>query len=47
MGFGEPAAIGAKIAAPDKVVITLVGEGGFGQNPALFATAKHEGIAVI
>lgn len=47
MGFGGPAAIGAKIAAPDKVVIALVGDGGFGQNPALLATAKHENIAVI
>ena len=47
MGFGGPAAIGAKIAAPDKVVVALVGDGGFGQNPALLATAKHEGIAVI
>jgi acetolactate synthase-1/2/3 large subunit len=47
MGFGGPAAIGAKIAAPDKVVIALIGDGGFGQNPALLATAKHENIAVI
>ncbi|MCK5516559.1 MAG: thiamine pyrophosphate-binding protein [Desulfobulbaceae bacterium] len=47
MGFGGPAAIGAKIAAPDKVVIALIGDGGFGQNPALLATAKHEGVAVI
>ncbi len=47
MGFGGPAAIGAKIAAPDKIVIALVGDGGFGQNPALLATAKHEGVAVI
>lgn len=47
MGFGGPAAIGAKIAAPDKVVLALVGDGGFGQNPALLATAKHEDVAVI
>jgi len=47
MGFGGPAAIGAKVAAPEKVVVALVGDGGFGQNPALLATAKHEGIAVI
>ena len=47
MGFGGPAAIGAKIAAPGKVVIALVGDGGFGQNPALLATARHENIAVI
>jgi len=47
MGFGGPAAIGAKIAAPDKIVIALIGDGGFGQNPALLATAKHEDVAVI
>jgi acetolactate synthase-1/2/3 large subunit len=47
MGFGGPAAIGAKIAAPDKVVIALIGDGGFGQNPAQLATVKHEGVAVI
>ena len=39
MGFGGPAAIGAKIACPDRVVVALVGDGGFGQNPALLATA--------
>ena len=47
MGFGGPAAIGAKLAAPDKVVVALVGDGGFGQNPALLATARHENLAVI
>jgi len=47
MGFGGAAAIGAKIAAPGKVVVSLVGDGGFGQNPALLATAFEEGAAVI
>jgi acetolactate synthase-1/2/3 large subunit len=47
MGFGGPAAIGAKIAAPGKVVIALIGDGGFGQNPAQLATANHEDVAVI
>jgi len=47
MGFGGPAAIGAKLAAPDKVVIALIGDGGFGQNPAQLATAHHDGVAVI
>lgn len=47
MGFGAPAALGAKIAAPDKVVVSLVGDGGFGQNPALLATAAEENIPVI
>ena len=47
MGFGGPAAMGAKIAKPDRVVIALVGDGGFGQNPALLATAFEEDIAVV
>jgi acetolactate synthase-1/2/3 large subunit len=47
MGFGAPGAIGAKIAAPDKVVVSLVGDGGFGQNPALLATAFEEDAAVV
>jgi acetolactate synthase-1/2/3 large subunit len=47
MGFGAPAAIGAKLACPDKVVVALIGDGGFGQNPALLATARHENIGVV
>ncbi|MCK5351538.1 thiamine pyrophosphate-binding protein, partial [bacterium] len=47
MGFGAPAAIGAKLAHPDKVVVALVGDGGFGQNPAMLATARAEGIAAV
>jgi acetolactate synthase I/II/III large subunit len=47
MGFGGAAAMGAKIARPDKVVVALIGDGGFGQNPALLATAFHEDLAVV
>jgi len=47
MGFGPPAAIGAKIAAPGRVVLSLVGDGGFGQNPAALATAVEQGLAII
>lgn len=47
MGFGPPAAIGAKIAAPGRVVISLVGDGGFGQNPAMLATAAEEGLGIV
>ena len=47
MGFGSPAALGAKIALPDRVVVALVGDGGFGQNPAALATAFEEDIAVV
>ncbi len=47
MGFGAPAALGAKLAAPHRVVVSMVGDGGFGQNPSLLATAFEEDIAVI
>lgn len=47
MGFGSPAAIGAKLACPDKVVLALVGDGGFGQNPSALATAVEMGIPVV
>ena len=47
MGFGAPAALGAKIAKPDRVVVALVGDGGFGQNPAMLATAFEEDVAVV
>ena len=47
MGFGSPAALGAKVARPDRVVVALIGDGGFGQNPAALATAFEEDIAVV
>jgi acetolactate synthase-1/2/3 large subunit len=47
MGFGAPAALGAKLACPDRVVVALVGDGGFGQNPAMLATAVEAGIPVV
>ena len=47
MGFGPPAAIGAKIANPDRVVISLVGDGGFGQNPAMLATAVERNLGIV
>jgi len=47
MGFGAPAALGAKLAHPERVVVALVGDGGFGQNPAMLATAYEQDIAVV
>lgn len=47
MGFGAPAAIGAKLACPQRVVVALVGDGGFGQNPAMLATAAEQEVGVI
>jgi acetolactate synthase-1/2/3 large subunit len=47
MGFGPSAAIGAKLAAPDRTVVSLVGDGGFGQNPAMLATAVEHGLRIV
>jgi acetolactate synthase-1/2/3 large subunit len=47
MGFGPPAAIGAKIAAPDRVVVSMVGDGGFGQNPSMLATAVEQKLPIV
>lgn len=47
MGFGPAAILGAKLAAPDKKVITLVGDGGFGTNPSVMATAVEQNIPVV
>lgn len=47
MGFGPPAALGAKIAHPNRTVISLVGDGGFGQNPAALATAVEQKLAIV
>lgn len=47
MGFGPAAVIGAKLAAPDKVVVTLVGDGGFGTNPSVLATAREMDLPII
>ena len=47
MGFGPPAAVGAKLAAPDRTVVSLVGDGGFGQNPAALATAVEHNLPIV
>jgi acetolactate synthase-1/2/3 large subunit len=47
MGFGPSAAVGAKLAAPDRTVISLVGDGGFGQNPAVLATAVEHDLGIV
>ncbi len=45
MGFGYPAALGAKVAFPDKEVIDIDGDGSFLMNIQELATAKIEKIA--
>ena len=46
MGFGLPAAIGAKIANPDKDVVCISGDGGFQMNIQELATAVVQGAGV-
>ena len=41
MGFGLGAAIGAKIANPDKTVVNIAGDGSFHMNLTELATPKH------
>ncbi len=46
MGFGIPAAVGAKLAAPGRRVAAVVGDGGLLMTGMELATAAREGIAV-
>jgi len=47
MGFGFPAAIGAKVACPDKQVIDIAGDGSFIMSEHELACAVTENIPVI
>ena len=46
MGFGLPAAIGAKLAVPEREVCLFVGDGGFQMNIQELATVFQTGAAV-
>ena len=46
MGFGFPAAIGAKIANPKKPVVCITGDGGFQMNIQEMATAVTQGTGI-
>jgi acetolactate synthase-1/2/3 large subunit len=46
MGFGLPAAMGAKVASPDSLVIDIDGDGSILMNIQEFATCKTENIPV-
>jgi acetolactate synthase I/II/III large subunit len=46
MGFGLPAAIGAKFACPEKEVWVISGDGGFQMTAAELATIVQEGIKI-
>jgi acetolactate synthase-1/2/3 large subunit len=46
MGYGLPAAIGAKVANPDKTVIAFMGDGGFQMNIQELGTILQSKIGV-
>lgn len=46
MGYGLPAAIGAKVANPDKTVIVFMGDGGFQMNMQEFGTILQDQLDV-
>jgi len=47
VGFGYAAALGARAAAPDRPVISIIGDGGFGFTLAEFTTALRHDLPVI
>lgn len=47
MGFAIPTAIGAKLAAPDRCVVALLGDGGFAMTALELLSAVREGIDLI
>jgi acetolactate synthase-1/2/3 large subunit len=47
MGYSVPAAVGLKIANPDRMVVSFVGDGGFMMTGQEIATAFHHGVAPI
>lgn len=46
MGYGLPAAIGAKIAMPERTVCIFAGDGGLQMNIQEFGTIMEQGVAV-
>ncbi len=46
MGFGLPAAMGAKVGCPDQMVVCIAGDGSVQMNMQELATCAQEGIAI-
>jgi acetolactate synthase I/II/III large subunit len=47
MGYSVPAAVGAKVTFPERMVVSMVGDGGFMMTGQEIATAFHHGVAPI
>jgi len=47
MGFGLPAAVGAKLAAPERTVVAVIGDGGLAMSGMELLTLAREGLPVV
>jgi acetolactate synthase I/II/III large subunit len=47
MGFGPAAVLGVKMAQPHRAAVALIGDGGFGSNPSVVATAMEAELPVV
>jgi acetolactate synthase I/II/III large subunit len=47
MGFGPAAVLGVKTAQPDRAAVALIGDGAFGSNPSVVATAMEANLPVV
>jgi acetolactate synthase-1/2/3 large subunit len=47
MGFGPSAVLGVKMAHPERAAVALVGDGAFGSNPSVVATAMEANIPAV
>ena len=47
LGYGFPTALGAKVAYPQRAVLSITGDGGFGWGLAELSTARKYGIGLV
>ncbi|MDF5756937.1 thiamine pyrophosphate-dependent enzyme [Spongiactinospora sp. TRM90649] len=47
LGYGFATALGAKAALPDRTVVSITGDGGFGWNLQELSTARRHGIGLV
>jgi acetolactate synthase I/II/III large subunit len=47
LGYGFPTALGAKVAHPDRAVLSITGDGGFGWGLAELSTARKYSIGLV
>jgi acetolactate synthase-1/2/3 large subunit len=47
LGYGFPTALGAKVAMPDRGVVSITGDGGFGYSLQELSTARKYGIGLV